>query len=472
MYMKKIIFTSIVSAILSIAGCSDNSTNPITPGSTQFSGIWHADQVQMVHAPNASGHSAQMKLQLQQLGSMPASSVGWADLSFESGNKWSSQPIGGSEDLGEITFIDALNGFIIVKSYSSQNNKYYATADGGNTWNLRTVSIFNNNWSYRFAISFIDAQNGWAIGMTNNNQTILAKTIDGGINWTQIFDFQTNDIADIWFVNSSIGFAVGYDKVYKTTNAGVNWNVQNISQPYAIKIKFINDQIGFIAGSTGLNKTNDGGTTWANNTLNFNLGSFDCKDENLLFASGRVNGTSVVQKSINGGASWTTISNVNVEDFYGKGFHFTDANTGYIVSGNVIMKTVNGGTNWSQEFCEYFTRLNDVYMTNENTGLVTADDGKIWRRTNSTEPLSWTLTGQITNSQIKGITQADNEVDIAGGSYLIDGTDVVFTMMGYSEFQSSLNEQTIGNGVFTSSGNLIITLNFANDEQWKINFKR
>jgi photosystem II stability/assembly factor-like uncharacterized protein len=462
--MKKIFITLILSTIAVLSGCSDSS-NPITPTEAQLSGTWHADQVQMVHAPNTLGHSSEMKLQLQQLGSMPASLVGWADLSFGTGTKWNSQSIGSTEDLGEISFIDSQNGFIILKNYGSQNYKFYSTTDGGNTWNIRTVSLFN--YSYQFSISFIDALNGWSIGNVYY-RSVLAKTNDNGINWTQIYDFgQYSNITDFCFINSSLGFAVNYNYIYKTTNGGVNWSLQN-SPVSGFKIKFINSQTGFVAGSTGIMKTTDEGATWLSLPLSFDLSSFDCKDANLLFASGRSNGISVVEKSVNGGSSWTTISNVNVEDYNGRnGFDFIDANTGFIVSGNVIMKT-----NWSQEFCEYFTRLNDVYVKDENNVIITADDGKLWKRTSSTEPQSWTLQGQVTNSQIKGITHADNEVDVSGGIYTVDGTNVVFTVLGYSEGMSNSNDITTGNGIFTSSGNLVITLNFANDEQWKVNFKR
>ncbi len=60
------------------------------------------------------------------------------------------------------------------------NGTFYATSDGGNTWS----TLASGKWSIG-AMSFVDANDGWAIG-GNNDIQLLLHTSDGGKSWQQI----------------------------------------------------------------------------------------------------------------------------------------------------------------------------------------------------------------------------------------------------------------------------------------------
>ncbi|HMT11057.1 MAG TPA: hypothetical protein PKA39_05485, partial [Ignavibacteria bacterium] len=140
--LRTVFFTIVLFAFLIISGCSeDTPTNTTTGG--PLDGKWKASEVQMVHAPSGSGHSAQMKAQLQLLGSLPAATVGWANLNFGSSRLWNSQTIG-SQSLGRIKFINDMVGMI----YSSVT-EYYLTTNGGSSWNRKIIS----NVEYFYLVS-------------------------------------------------------------------------------------------------------------------------------------------------------------------------------------------------------------------------------------------------------------------------------------------------------------------------------
>ncbi|MBE2219727.1 MAG: hypothetical protein IAE90_16065 [Ignavibacteria bacterium] len=470
--MKKTIFFTIVFSIFFlVSGCSDDTpTNNTTGG--PLGGLWRASEVQMVHAPSGSGQSAQMKAQLQLLGSLPAATVGWANLNFGSGRSWTQQTIGW-QNLGKVKFIDNLVGSILPQDFMYNNPWYYLTTDGGSTWNQKNITGLSN----LYTVSVSGSQVAYVLGQSTSYNVVLIKTTDGGSTWNQVFNFNTIGVSlyDIQFVNEMTGYAVGNEHICKTVNGGLNWSVQN-NTLNSYNVRFINDQTGWVAGPTTSNNTSnllrtiDGGNNWTTIPLNFLVYSFEFKDENLGFAAGTMNNKPVLQKTIDGGSSWTTILNMGVD--WNQGFYFLNSNTGVAVDGSVLLRTEDGGLTWTEEFCDYYTDLSGVYLKDSHDGIVTADNGKIWSRTTTTNDNCWSLAGEIDNTSIANIVRSRDETYFSGGTYVVNDGNITFTVLGYSARGGDLDEHTIGGGTFTASGNLVLTLNFANDEQWKITFTR
>jgi photosystem II stability/assembly factor-like uncharacterized protein len=470
--MAKTIFITIMFSVFFIfSGCSDDTTTNNTSAGS-IDGKWKASEVQMVHAPNTPGHSSEMKAQLQLLGSLPAGTIGWANLNFGSSKSWNSQTIG-SQSLGRIKFTNDMIG-IITSQYSGYNNTwYYLTTNGGISWLPKSVT----NLSYFYSISVLSASSAYVVGLSSVYNTVLLQTTDGGSNWTEKFNFNSisANINDIQFINENTGYAVGSQNICKTTNAGLNWTVQNTTVD-CYYVQFINDQTGWVAGPTGgyltsdLLKTTDGGASWITIPLSFFLYKFDFKNENLGFANGTLNNKPVILKTLDGGATWSTVINLGVD--WNQGFYFVDANTGMAADGSAVVRTEDGGVTWTQEFCDYYTNLNGVYMKDSQNGIITADNGKIWQRTTTTVENCWSLAGEIENTSIANIVRSLDEIYFAGGGYVINDGNITFTVLGYSATGGDIDDHTIGGGMFTSSGNLVLTLNFANDEQWKVTFIR
>lgn len=66
-------------------------------------------------------------------------------------------------------------------AWFSVDNTFYSTSDGGQSWAKvgQTPVLISE-------VSFVDANNGWAIGLPNNESPLLLHTTDGGRTWQAI----------------------------------------------------------------------------------------------------------------------------------------------------------------------------------------------------------------------------------------------------------------------------------------------
>jgi len=215
------------------------------------------------------------------------------------------------------------------------------TTDGGASWSviyhqlsgLRNVQFVNSKWIYACGTSAIirstDSGLSWSM-MQNFNYGIanlyftdsltgtivgslgfIAKTTNGGVNWTQRYmmlpvQFGDSTLYGIQFINKNTGFACGNNGIFiKTTNAGLNWTYfQNGSINILQALYFFNENTGYTVGSAGrINKTTNGGINWTlqNSGTNTPLWDVEFINENTGWISG-FNGT--ILKTTNGGSTW------------------------------------------------------------------------------------------------------------------------------------------------------------------------
>ena len=232
---------------------------------------------------------------------------------------------------------------------------------------------------------------------------------------------------DMHFINSEIGFFVGYwGQIYKTTNAGKSWQEQNSgTTTNLVSVFFIDENTGFISSQTGgydddtrcvLLKTADGGITWektpfdnylairclhffdhmnglaiirlpnisngkdcviaktSNGGINWEftslngftaLDNFLCVD-NIVFIKGE---NQEILKSKDLGHSWETIHIPLQASTYIRSLYFLNENVGYVVGINGdIYKTIDGGLNWKKINCPFLS-FEIVHFYNEMEGF-------------------------------------------------------------------------------------------------------
>lgn len=133
-----------------------------------------------------------------------------------------------------------------------------------------------------FGVHFVSALEGWAVGLDQ----VIAHTTDGGGTWTLVgrdrFVWKAGqppagnvpNFFDVYFVNASTGWAVGWpEAIFKTSDGGATWVEQHLNAArltpdegagvYLRKVRFLNESHGWTVGRFGyIFKTDDGGAAW------------------------------------------------------------------------------------------------------------------------------------------------------------------------------------------------------------------
>ncbi len=153
----------------------------------------------------------------------------------DGGSTWV-QAISSGAYMYSVDFVDTQHGMV-----TTAGGSYFLTTDGGATWVQQGYPpYFIEPTGVR--VRFIDQNNGWVVGWDG----FAARTIDGGNSWTIVDIGTTEDhLFNLSVISPSEVWAVGRENfsfdglVYHTTNAGVTWSREVVTQylpdlPYSI----------------------------------------------------------------------------------------------------------------------------------------------------------------------------------------------------------------------------------------------
>lgn len=267
----------------------------------------------------------------------------------------------------------------------------YYTKDGGDTWEKGDDAP-----NYIYSITHVSADSAYAVGAKG----LILLTMDGGVNWKQISD-DNPGFSGIYFSSPSVGYAASLTfnvlSVYKTTDAGENWNVAYVdssfspSNAFLNSVFFIDDMTGFIAGSKFI-KTTDGGATW--NEANTGVTS-DAIFQDVYFVNNS-HGFAVYRdpftgdgaiKTTDGGTTWNPV-NINNDKYDKRYIYFADENLGFVSGHSTLYRTTDGGDNWdtlavgtnSQDLNSKVTFINSTtgFFGKKGQIFKTTDRGDTW----------------------------------------------------------------------------------------------
>ena len=123
------------------------------------------------------------------------------------------------------------------------------------------------------AIQFLDEETGWIAGVrvsptTKSQFALIQKTTDGGQNWVTQATGKEDILEDIFFLDASMGWAVGENGVILHTNdGGETWKEQASGTQETLRsVGFADEKNGWaVGGDFGVGAilhTSDGGKTW------------------------------------------------------------------------------------------------------------------------------------------------------------------------------------------------------------------
>ncbi|MFA5012777.1 MAG: YCF48-related protein [Ignavibacteria bacterium] len=220
--------------------------------------------------------------------------------------------------------------------------------------------------------SFIDSVTGWVCG----DSGLIMKTSNGGQNWTTQNTRTKTFIHDVFFLNSRLGWALGWNifnpqppygsYILKTTNGGVDWDTSffPIENVFLKKVYFQDSLYGFLGGNfKNILRTTDGGQTWLDVeidslvVMNFPVLNFSFYSKDYGYAVGGVMDIAgVIWRTSNRGQRWTPYivsPEPNIDMMF-----FDSLNAlgfgGDFEYGASVIKTTNAGENWVYESLELF----------------------------------------------------------------------------------------------------------------------
>lgn len=193
---------------------------------------------------------------------------------------------------------------------------YYSPDLGQNWTSIPVLPDFSIN--IFSSVQFIDTQVGYVMGskyiQPNSHSFRLFKTVNGGLEWTQVLEFVTD--------------ASGYQHIFH----------------------FLDADTGFVPGDAGIiYKTTDGGQTW----MEQQVGSSDEAVHRIQFADNQTGylttfnaplWVSKIYRSANGGQNWS--ADLQVDSVLFSDLQFYNANSGYAVThyGHIYSRTFSDAT--------------------------------------------------------------------------------------------------------------------------------
>lgn len=302
---------------------------------------------------------------------------------------WLIQPTPVTEDLYAVYFVNPYTGFA-----AGQNGRIIKTTNGGINWIIIGAGVTNQ---YLQVIQFFDPNTGYITGnwtgSVNNN---FWKTTNGGLNWTLVGTLSADRMQ---FINLNTGWGIINQALGKTTNGGFQWSFftfdpvcPNCSMN---DILFHNANTGYTAGdywNSGQNmgymfmfKTTNAGLNWEQKFVyqsNANpyapqLGHmfFPKNQVQTGYALGSYQIYAGMYKTTNSGENWSFKKQFSI----GANFHwYTGIDSGWVTSSQgKIMFTSDGGSNFIIYPTGASGELNKIFFMNDTIGWIAGDDGII-----------------------------------------------------------------------------------------------
>jgi photosystem II stability/assembly factor-like uncharacterized protein len=213
-----------------------------------------------------------------------------------------------------------------VNGCAMDDNTVFKSTDGGATWSDRVSppgsGCLLGGYGDQFTLMAMDPvnPNTLYLGETESEDGIYAllKSMDGGINWTSIWNGANGLQAGLYSlaidpVTPTTLYAGVGTGVFKSTDGGVSWSVTAVKDAFvaAITIDRTDPSVVYAGGSPGMFKSTDGGTSWVaiNSGLDGLAGANAAitavviapNDSNIVYLATSGAG---IYRSVDGGGNW------------------------------------------------------------------------------------------------------------------------------------------------------------------------
>jgi len=358
----------------------------------------------------------------------------------DGGNSWIQQNGNTTRHLRSVFFLNDQLGWI-----GGHNGILLKTTDGGNNWQSSQIAYENENiWE----LSFIDGNIGQAVvgyTITGFYYSYVLKTTNGGVNWQIKYEsaYGSDAYLDLFAFNDS-AWVVGNGVIARTTNTGETWNyIFSPTDQWLYDVFFLNSTTGWAVGggtdSEIILKSANGGLSWRIQRESYQYQRLHGVAFTVLNKGWTVGENGIILKSTNGGASWSEYNSPTSN--YLREVQFPSQTVGYCVGANgTILKYFDNDTliqvvdpNGSEiitagsSYYILWTSQNVVdvkieYSTNNGTNWLSIVDSLP-----STGIYDWTVPNTFTSeAKVKISDLTDPSIfDVSDGTFTIQSSKVI-----------------------------------------------
>ncbi len=285
---------------------------------------------------------------------------------------WSAQTTPVAEKLNDVVFISENQGWI-----AGNGNTLLYTEDG-ESWEKRNISDGN---TYNFlSIDFSGMDAGLATGEDiTNNKGVIFRTRNGGDSWNSVelsSDYQ--QVNKIAFADENTVYALAqYQIILKSTDGGMNWTEIYEFNSRMEDFAVLNNDLWVCGKNGNLQYSSDGGVNWIDSSPATDswLSAVYFLDNSTGFTA-TAYGDATVFKTSDSGNNWE--SQINVPEDYISDLFFTDEEHGWFTAQNNIYYTTKG-SDWEMETTSNNSNLNALHFSSENKGYAVGFNGTVMR---------------------------------------------------------------------------------------------
>lgn len=130
------------------------------------------------------------------------------------------------------------------------------SSDSGKSWRFNRI----NNWLIYQGGSFATADTGIFVSTILQRQSTITR-VDSTFNILDQQNF-TFGLNNVYLVNTTTAYAIGYGTVMKTTDRGNTWKFQDVQGDDFTAMNIHGDEIWMCGSNGGIYHTYDGGNHW------------------------------------------------------------------------------------------------------------------------------------------------------------------------------------------------------------------
>jgi photosystem II stability/assembly factor-like uncharacterized protein len=314
--------------------------------------------------------------------------------SVDGGATWESKPVSGLP-AGGFTSIRCADGDTCLLAMV-QGSRIVRTTDGGDSFTAVTPPAESAQ-----AVELASSTRGLAVG--NGGSAVVSD--DGGENWRLVGGRLTDIFTLVDAATDRVAYAGGpLGALARTTDAGQTW--VNVSPPTSLAIQAVAaptaSRVFVLANDGTLQRSDNGGTSYRLLNTGTPVGAHDVVASDADHVV--VIGTRGIRRSVNGGESFTAVSD---RDLRGALLFGADtAGSGIFAFGSRrLLYSPNGGLSWRRLRLPSRSRIRDVSFGSTQIGYLLDGRDRLWRTANAGRTWTHLL------STGRGMT----EVDFADG---------------------------------------------------------